>query len=315
MILSIIIPVYNVENYITKCLYSVLNQNISKDVEIILVDDCGTDNSMIIAKEIVDKYSISYNIKIISHAQNQGLSAARNTGVKHASGKYIFFLDSDDELPNESINTFIGYLDSNKDVDFFIGNYLVEGNYEGALLKAKQTKYECNTDIFETYVIGYWYPMAWGKFINRKFFIDNNLWFPVSRLHEDEYFSFILALKANKMVVIREDVYVYKIRENSITTLKIRKNYIDSFWIIEKKLDLIKEFNLQMSKVLYNYITSNIWWLSLFVLRSHLKDKEKLILLLWCKGVIKNIRYKKYTIKSLIKTILIKHPLIIKFLL
>ena len=135
MKLSIIIPVYNVEKYLESCILSVLKQSEINDTEIILVDDCGKDDSINIAKRIVKEYSVNYNIKIVFHTHNQGLSAARNTGVKNATGDYVFFLDSDDELPENTIVTFKEYLSQyGNNVDFFVGNYIVEGPFKGSIL-------------------------------------------------------------------------------------------------------------------------------------------------------------------------------------
>lgn len=309
MKLSIIIPFYNVELYIESCLLSVLNQVEINDTEIILIDDCGTDNSKNIVQRIVQEYSNTHNIKIISHTHNQGLSAARNTGVKYAKGDYIFFLDSDDKLPNNTIKTFLYYFKKYKRADFYIGNYIAEGNFNGPILDTTKGILETNKDIFNAYINGNWYPMAWGKFINRDFFIKNELWFPIKRLHEDEYFSFLLALKAKTMVVMRDSVYIYNIRENSITTSKKRKNFIDYFWIITQNNMLIRSYNLPMSSSLYNYITSILWGQILTISLSQLKKQEKIILASWCTKELKLFTKRNYTLKSLIKTLLISMPM------
>jgi glycosyltransferase involved in cell wall biosynthesis len=92
--ISVIIPVYNVENYIRECLNSIVNQTIGiENIEVIVVNDCTPDNSMDIVEEYAEKYS---SIKIIEHEINQGLGPARNTGLKHATAEYISFIDSDD---------------------------------------------------------------------------------------------------------------------------------------------------------------------------------------------------------------------------
>lgn len=94
MKISIIVPVYNVEQYLAECLESLVSQDMS-DYEIICIEDCSEDNSMSILKEYAQKYS---NIKIIRHTTNKGLSAARNSGIKAARGEYLQFVDSDDML-------------------------------------------------------------------------------------------------------------------------------------------------------------------------------------------------------------------------
>ena len=118
MKVSIIIPIYNVESYIANCLHSVFNQTY-KDLEIILVDDCGTDKSMDVAKEIIRKYKNDFHIIIEHHTYNKGLSAARNTGLKKSTGEFIYFLDSDDTISNDCIERLMFPILQGNHVDFF----------------------------------------------------------------------------------------------------------------------------------------------------------------------------------------------------
>ncbi len=97
--LSIIIPIFNVEKYLDECLRSIVGID---DIEIILVDDCTPDNSIKIVQSYMEVYN---NIKLIQHSENKGLGAARNTGIDNASGKYIFFLDSDDHLDTNKLKS------------------------------------------------------------------------------------------------------------------------------------------------------------------------------------------------------------------
>ena len=101
MKVSIVIPIYNVSAYIENCLESVRKQ-IYQDLEVILVDDCGTDNSMEIVQEYLEYHNF-VEVKIIHHTHNRGLSAARNTGLEAATGDYVYFLDSDDALMEDCI--------------------------------------------------------------------------------------------------------------------------------------------------------------------------------------------------------------------
>lgn len=286
---------------------SVLNQSNLNDTEIILVDDCGTDNSMDVAKRIVDEYP-QCNIKIVSHTHNQGLSVARNTGIKHATGDYLFFLDSDDELPENTIANFLKYLNTTKNIDFYIGNYFIEGNFQGAQIDIGQTVLECNRDILEAYLKGNWYSMACGKFINRNFIIKNELWFPKRRLHEDEYFSFLLALKSNRMVVIHENVYIYKIRDNSITTKKKRKNYTDYFWIVLQQIQMLQNSNINNNSVGCHYLINLFYSYFLSISSSNLSLKEKTILLNWTTFEYRKLRCKTYNYKQFIKSSILWIP-------
>ena len=95
MKVSIIIPIYNVAPYIKRCLQSVADQTY-KDIECILIDDCGSDNSINLAKEFIYDYKGNILFTILHHEENKGLSAARNTGLRYAKGEYVYFLDSDD---------------------------------------------------------------------------------------------------------------------------------------------------------------------------------------------------------------------------
>ena len=111
--ISIIIPVYNVEQYVDECLQSVANQTMTEGIECIIVDDCGQDNSATIAKHFVDSYQGDIRFTFIQREKNGGLSAARNTGIEAATGEYVYFLDSDDYLVPSAIETLISIGDRN----------------------------------------------------------------------------------------------------------------------------------------------------------------------------------------------------------
>ena len=127
MKVSIIIPVYNVSKYIERCLKSALDQT-WKDLEIILVDDCTPDDSMDIARSVLETSSRSNMVTILKHEKNRGLSAARNTGIRQAKGDYLYFLDSDDYLPVNSIEL-LADAAIRHNVDFVIGEFAVVGTF------------------------------------------------------------------------------------------------------------------------------------------------------------------------------------------
>ena len=113
MKISIIVPIYNVEEYLEECLQSVANQTMTEGIECIIVDDCGLDNSAAIAKRFIDSYQGDIRFTFIQREKNGGLSAARNTGIKAATGEYVYFLDSDDCLVPSAIETLISIGDRN----------------------------------------------------------------------------------------------------------------------------------------------------------------------------------------------------------
>lgn len=310
--ISIIIPVYKVEPYIRRCLQSVLSQTY-ENIECIIVNDATPDKSMEVVDEVLKDYSGAIKFKVIHHEKNQGLSAARNSGVRAATGEYLFFLDSDDELPLDSIKYFVQYLNKYGDVDFLIGNYIVEGNFQYIPL-ATPVLLEGHDNIMRAYLKGDWYMMACGKLISRKFFEENDLWFAEKRLHEDDLFSFQLALKASKMITLQENVYKYIIRDSSITTAKKEKNYVDMFWIIRRKMELIERYdNLEIN--FCSYMVSALLGYSILVSTSQLKYEKKCILLKWMKKELRLLNKKNASLKALMECYILSLPFCIIMLI
>ena len=227
---SIIIPVYNVEKYIEDCLLSVINQSYN-NIECIFVDDCTKDNSIDIINKRLAEYKGPIKFRIISHKINMGLSAARNTGIRNSKGDYLFFLDSDDEITSDAISNLVKLSNSGK-VDCVVGNVEVYGESSQVqlkthLLSSSLSVLESTNEILKSYYNNEWYVMAWNKLINKDFLIYSNLFFPEGLLHEDQYWSYKLALSARNMSFCHNITYIYKIRGNSITG-KIKQKNINS---------------------------------------------------------------------------------------
>lgn len=234
MKVSIIIPVYNVAPYIEACLQSVFSQTY-KDIEVIIIDDCGTDNSMEIVKKIVSTYKGTFSIKIIHHDLNRGLSSARNTGIKNATGDYIYFLDSDDTITTNCITLLSKPILRGNHFDFIIADYQVMGSEETyPPLLINKNDINNHSDILNSYCQREWYSMAVNKLINKNFILRNKLFFKDGLLHEDELWSFQLALYAQSMYVIKDKTYYYYIRNNSITTKLTKRNFESISTIIEE---------------------------------------------------------------------------------
>ena len=216
MKISIVIPIYNVSAYVESCLESVRKQSY-KDLEIILVDDCGTDNSMDVIREYLRVHNF-VEVRIIHHTSNLGLSAARNTGLDAATGDYVYFLDSDDELMDGCLSEMVASL-NNQRYDFVIGNYEVSGSdKEYPALTLPEGAILGNKEIMHSYAEGRWYMMAWNKLCRRDFLLSNDLYFEEGVLHEDVIWSFKLSCKANSMFVVQKPTYKYNIRTASIMT-------------------------------------------------------------------------------------------------
>ncbi len=218
MIISIVIPVYNIELWIGRAINSVISQCYN-NIELIIVDDCSEDNSMPIIKELL--VDVNFPVKYINHTQNSGLSAARNSGIEAATGDYIFFLDGDDALADNAINSFISSVRIEDQYDYIVGNYKVVSTEDNNYISKrydKRVEYCGNDDIIRAFVEG-WIPiMAWNKLVKRDFVLSNNLYFKEGILHEDELWSFKMILKSQKVLMLGDTTYNYFVREGSIMT-------------------------------------------------------------------------------------------------
>lgn len=217
MRVSIVIPVYNVEDYIGDCLQSVMRQKCDVSIECLLIDDCGTDRSVKIAEEMIAQYGGQVEFKVLHHERNRGLSAARNTGIDAAIGDYVFFLDSDDWISDDCIDRLVQPL-SKEPVDIVVGDfetvgefpYLLNVNLPDGLYREKGiSKTFCNQGI---------YVMAVNKLYRKGFLDDNRLRFEEGKIHEDEIFAFDLSFIDKSFSVVNAETYFYRIRSNSIIT-------------------------------------------------------------------------------------------------
>lgn len=236
MKITIVIPVYNVEPYIEDCLKSVAAQTYKGDIECIIVNDCTPDNSCVIIERFKKEYNGNIDFKLLHHTVNRGLSAARNTGIDAATGEYIYFLDSDDEITPDCIELLAEPLKEQK-YDFVIGNYETKGTTkEFPQLLLNEGKVTTNKEIRHQYFAKQWYMMAVNKMCNIEFLIKSHLNFKEGLLNEDDLWSFQLACTANTMYVIKKSTYIYKVRESSITGKQDNLKRADSVSMITKEI-------------------------------------------------------------------------------
>lgn len=245
---SVIIPVYNLEGYIIRCLKSFADQNCSEeDLELVIVNDGSTDKSL----EIIEDFRQSHpecRISIFSKV-NGGLSSARNFGLSKAQGKYIWFVDGDDWVPEDSINKLSGYLDQLPNLD------ILEFDYELALETREGLKYryagnpEAKSAKIESgreFLVDHEYSLGVTvKIFRRNFLTDTELLFPEGKFSEDNIFSLQTLLSAERYYKINDVYYYYYQRQNSITKTKttehLRKYYEDIFHNMLEMRRLTKE--------------------------------------------------------------------------
>lgn len=249
---SIIIPIYNVEPYILECLQSVSNQTIQYGLECILVDDCGKDNSAEIAKQFIDSYHGNIKFGFVQREKNGGLSAARNSGIRVASGRYVYFLDSDDYLVPEAIETLLSLADKYDDVDLIPALYITNGKRDMSqfsehsfpefsddqyLIKRSLLDYDC-------------IPVtAANRLIKRELILENNLWFKEGIIHEDNYWTFFLAKYVKRMAFCPKKLYYYRITPGSITNkVNVAKETLAFHTMIEDFCSHIDSFEKNAQK-------------------------------------------------------------------
>lgn len=258
-LVSIIIPFYNVELYIEKCIQSAINQTF-KDIEIICVDDFSKDNSL----KIVEKYAkLDDRIKIIRHKENKRQGAARNTGLNVAKGQYVMFLDSDDWLEEDAIEYAYNQIHKNSnDFVYFAMNLYDEdtktSHPDFQRLEAFKGHFHNPKIKFSELKRPY---MAFCESCNRiykKSFLDKyNIRYPEHLYYEDQPFIFKALLYANNVSILDRPIYNYRIRHNS-TTWKV-KGFDDLLYVRKYILEKLNKSDAVDENFMNNYLISCMW--------------------------------------------------------
>lgn len=235
-LISVIIPVYNVEKYLIRCVDSVVNQTY-KNLEIILVNDGSTDSSGILCDELAKNDA---RIKVI-HKENGGLSDARNIGQQESKGVYIIFVDSDDYVHVDMINSLYEQI-TNENADVSIcGVMNVYSNSQNPQCADTELYFTCEKKEFlKEYLIGERIP---GSICNKllKRSVANKLKFPVGKIYEDAFYHYDLISVAEKFVVNTKPYYYYYHRGGSITTKPFKNKDLVYIDIYKKYYELILE--------------------------------------------------------------------------
>ena len=240
--ISIIIPVYNVEKYVSRCLQSVFQQW-NENIEIIIVDDGSTDSSGEICRNMIENASIIDTIQIVSQC-NQGLSGARNKGLELAIGKYIMFLDSDDELSPDAVSVLLDNVYSHPEVDIFYydADIVDELNREDFINiynrknKIPSDKVFCAQEYFSEYYVDRLVVSACLCLIRKDTIEKNGLKFDEGRLYEDNVFSLSLLLNSRYVSYLPNKLYVRRYRANSITTSSVSHKKIEDICFLIKRI-------------------------------------------------------------------------------
>ena len=227
MTISIIIPIYKVEPYIERCIQSVLRQTY-RDLEIILVDDCTPDRSMEMAKACIEQSPLSKDLKFIflRHEQNRGLSVARNTGMEAATGEYVMFIDSDDHITDDCVETLVKPLEDFS-YDIVAADYELHQNGLCCALHPLNIQGEVmgTENIAENLLKDNLYCMVWNKLYKTTYIRDNKIRFQERLPNEDELWTALIACTAKSMYAVQKKTYHYELREGSLMTSKEREPF------------------------------------------------------------------------------------------
>lgn len=214
--ISIVIPLYNVEEFIYECLQSVANQSYQGEMECVIVDDCGADRSVIIVEQFISNYHGTICFKVVHHAHNRGLSAARNTGVQISTGEYVYFLDSDDWISSNCIEVLVNRL-KEQQYDLVIGDYDTFGcREEPSLLFESKRELIGNTLIYHEHAQKQLCVIACNKIIKRQLLIDSAIDFLEGQLHEDDLWTYKIMSVVQSIAIEKHVTYHYRMRETSI---------------------------------------------------------------------------------------------------
>lgn len=274
MDLSVIIPVYNSEKTISKCIDSILKQDL-KEKEIILIDDGSKDNSL----EILLKYEKKYDFVRVISQENMGQGVARNNGIRIATGKYITFIDSDDYVSGtNSYSKFIKKCYKN-DLDILIFNYvIVKDNIKEHVVTLKENVVFSSEEVLNKFLLtneveGY----SWNKIFKSKLFEEDGIRFIEGKKYEDIPLVIEAIILSNKIEFDNSKTYNYVIN-NLSTTQNININTLnDEVDSMELIIDKLKKMNsIKINLNLKVYIRSRIKIYSIYRFKNLLKGKIKL---------------------------------------
>lgn len=265
-IVSVVIPVYNVEKYLAKCIESVQNQTL-ENIEIVLVDDGSTDKS----GAICDEYALKDERIVVIHQRNGGLAHARNTGIELARGEYIGFIDSDDWIDitmyEELVNEFakkdidvvcsgiklVGSTGDIKEIEYVKENVILKGEEISRLLLKRKFSVSCCNKLFK-----------------RNLFKDRH--FTVGKTNEDFELLFYLFLQVKQVGILANSYYYYRKNETSITSGIKNVKIFDLYYNACECLEYVQKFKKELKNEAFNYM---IYQARFFLIRLLNEGKTK----------------------------------------
>lgn len=284
--ISVIIPAYNAEKYIIECLDSIKNQTY-KNIEIIVVDDGSTDNTF----EVVQNYSKNLNNILLFHQENGGVCAARNKGLDLATGQYVMFVDADDFIPSDAIETLYNDIIKN-DADMAVGRMFSDSEdiTTSGSLEVWQDKQGLINGLEDN-------PSLYGccAKLYKKSLIQDIRFVEGKKVHEDGYFVFLTLIKLPTIAVRDKCTYIYRYNPESASHAPFSDKYFDVLYFEERKRNIIQEKFPELTEKTYNkLVKAHLTMLHLFLRTKDKKYKKDI------KNSIKIVReYSRFFIPAI----------------
>ncbi|WP_294379379.1 glycosyltransferase [uncultured Clostridium sp.] len=275
--ISVIVPVYNNEKYLERCINSLIKQTL-KEIEIILINDCSTDGSLNILKEYEKKYSDK--IVVISHKEKKGPGGSRNTGIDMAHGEYIGFVDSDDEVSCDMFE-YLYKIAKRANYDLVDCKFFDEYLKKNTLTTDKRSLGVLNSEKRKLFIVNPGY--VWSKIIKKSILNDNNIRFREKIAYEDFDFMPIVILFCNKICATSKVLYNYRYNNKSITNnyksnvhvdekLEAMKKLVERF----KQLKMYDEYRDEITYLIYETYSNMIQAILVLEKKADLKLFKKL---------------------------------------
>lgn len=261
-LVSVIIPVYQVSDYVERCIRSVISQTYT-NIECIIVDDATEDDSIVKCERLIKEYYDNLNLegrgkirfKILHHERNRGLSAARNTGTQAATGEYLYYLDSDDYISADCIETLIAPFKEDAGLEMVQGNCLrICDGAEGMVYNGRSLHILSNDNVRTQYLsYHHIYISVWNRLMKRSFVEENGLYCKEGIVHEDHLWMFYLMKCLQHAYLCDAITYYHPIRQGSIVTSTDKVTEGNSFRIIFD--DILHHLTAEKEKFeLQNYL-------------------------------------------------------------
>lgn len=294
---SVIVPAFNVSEYIGECIESILEQTID-NIELILIDDCSDDNTVDVIKRYMANYAGSKNIILLENNSNMGAGYSRNRGIDVANGRYLAFLDSDDFFERTMLEKLFKKSEE-ANADIAICNFSFYDNQDNIYIPY-QSPYEDSPKYYEKgfkldeicmYAFQFMKEMAWNKLFKRKFVEKNNIRFQCQHNANDQFFVFGNMLKADKIIYVRDYLMFYRIHKKNQLSVSISKDPMCIWNATKATMNYL--FELNKYSIYKKSFNTYIIYRLLFSLKKVEEDKRSKLLKFYKEKGYEDLKIKK----------------------